>query len=161
MSDESAVAVEQYVDAEELLPFGELLTSIRGTDKAVHVGYHSEDKYDDRDARDHHWIAHMPNYERGGEEFLSVRISTGISSVNHVKLETAAAHLKPPKFYEWELAVKEVVDVEQTPIPYKKESTLLVECPECERFGTTHPWKLEDFLPDECACGFGGEWNVR
>lgn len=150
----------QYVNAETLLPFGDLLASIRGTDRAVHVGYYSRDKYDDRGARTHRWIAHMPDYERGSEEFLSVRISTGVSGVTHVDLERASDQLKPPKFYEWDLVVKDVVDIERTPIPYKKESAVSVECPECERFGTTHPWKLEDYLPDECECGYRGEWDV-
>lgn len=149
-----------YADAEALLPFGEMLRDIRGTDKAVHVGYYTEDKYDDRQARTHRWITHAPEYERGDEEFLSVRISTGIAGVTHVKLERASAQLQPPKFYEWALAVKEIVDVERTPIPYKRESTLSVECPECERFGTTHPWKLDDYLPEECPCGYGGELDV-
>lgn len=149
-------ATDQYVSAESLLPFGALLESIRGTDKAVHVGYYSEDK----PGRDHHWIAHIPDYEHGSEEFLSVRISTGIGGVSHVDLETASTHLKPQDFYSWEMVAKDVVDVEKTPIPYKREDTVGVECPECDRWGQTHPWKLDDYVPDACPCGYEGEWNV-
>ena len=159
--DGSVSGTQQYADAETMLPFGELLRDIRGTDKAVHVGYFSADKYDDRGATDHHWIAHMPNWEDRDGEYLSVRISTGIGGVTYVDFETASSHLEPPRFYEWELAVKDVVDIERTPIPYRKESQVLVECPECERFGVTHPWKFDDYVPDECPCGYGGEWDVR
>lgn len=142
-----------------MLPFGELLRDIRGTDKAIHVGRYREETGD----RDNHWIAHMPDYERGSGEFLSVRIASSIGGVSHVDLETASTHLQDTSldFQDYELVTRKVVDIERTPIPYKKEPTLSVECPECERFGTTHPWKLDDYVPDECPCGYGGEWDVR
>lgn len=144
-----------------MLPFGALLRSIRGTDNAVHIGYYSAEKYDGEGGRDHHWIAHRPAFEPGEGEFLSVRISTGVGGVSHVTFEIACSHLAEPEFYEWEMAVKETVPIERTPIPYKKESTLTIECPECDRFGTTHPWKLDEYLPDVCPCGYGGELDVR
>lgn len=148
--------INQYVSAEEMLPFGELLRDIQGTDKAVHVGYHSDDK----PGRDHHWIAHMPEWERGSEEFISVRISTHVAQVSHVDVESASEHLQPPRVYEWELSVKDVVEIKRTPIPYKKETTHTVECPNCERFGTTHPWKLDDYVPDVCECGYDGDFDI-
>lgn len=160
-SEQETAGGQQYVDAETLLPFGEILRDLRGTDKAVHVGYYSDDKYDDRGARDHHWIAHMPDLDIINAEFVVVRISTSVGSVTDTKIEDAGRYLTAPRFGDWQLAVKDVVDIERTPIPYKIERTLRVECPECDRFGTTHPWKLENYLPDECPCGFGGEWNVQ
>lgn len=160
MSD-SAESSQQYVDAEALLPFGELLNDIRGTEKVVRVGYFTNDENVEGQERMHHWIAHMPDYEVGDGEFLSVKIATGMTSVSHVTFKMACRHLEPPTFYEWELAVKDVVDINRTPIPYKKESTLHVECPECGRFGLTHPWKLDDYVPDECPCGYRGDWDVQ
>lgn len=156
--------MEDYVDAEDLVPFGALLADIRGTDKAVHVGYHSADKYDDQGAREHHWIAHMPDYREGregDEEYLSVRIATDRASVSYVDFETACRHLEVPEIYSWDLVTKEVVGVEQTPVPFEKEPTLLVECPVCDRFGTTHPWKFDDYVPETCPCGYEGEYDVQ
>lgn len=151
------MAIQQYEDAEAMLPNGDLLTSIRGTDQAVHVGHLSA-----RDGRrNHHWVAHMPDYEEGPEEFLIVRISTNVGSVTYLNLDDASQQLVPHEFYEYEEVVRTVVDIERTLILYKKERTVSVECPECERWGSTHPWKLDAYLPDVCECGYEGEWNVR
>lgn len=157
MSDGES-GVNQYADAESMVPFGELLMEVRGTEKAVHVGYYREEK----GKRDHRWIAHLPDHEEGRGEFLSVRISTNVGQVTYVDFETASGHLQEPglPFQDYDLVVRDVVDIDRTPIPYKKERTVSVECPECERFGTTHPWKLEDYVPDVCACGYRGEYNV-
>lgn len=140
----------QYVDAERLLPSGDLLSEIRGTDRAVRAVYVDSLFYD----RQHWWVSH------DGSKFIGVKRTEGQASVVTGRFDDAISWLGFSKHDDGELVYSDTVPVEKTPIPYKKEDTLLVECPECDRFGTTHPWKADDYIPDECACGFGGEFNV-
>ena len=144
---------EQYVDAESLLPFGDLLQNIRGTGEAVRAIYRDSIFYD----RQHWWVTHTGEEGRG---YLGVKFTETQRSVVTGDLEDAVSWLSITAPDDGKLVIHSTVDIEKTPIPYKREDRVSVECPECERWGQTHPWKLEDYLPDECPCGYGGEWDV-
>lgn len=150
---QSQTATGIFDDCQSLVPRAELLTRIRNTDQAVRARWTDSICYD----RKHFWVVHTPD---GRREFLGVKFTETQRAVVTGDLQDAQAWLTASSIDDGELAAMDTVPVEQTPIPYKREDTLHVECPECGRFGTTHPWKLDDYLPDECPCGYGGEWNV-
>ncbi len=155
-------ATRRYDDAETMLPFGEQLRDIRGTDLAVVAVYRTDDPGDtppgpDR-KREHYWVTH------DGDRYYGVRRSTNVGQAGHADFENACKFLEEPDnpIYDYEHVVTRVVPVEQTPIPYKRAGERSVECPECGAWGRTHVWVLEDFIPDECPeCGFRGEFDVR
>lgn len=156
-SENTGRGIAQFEDAENLLPFGARLRSITGTEMAIHTGY-----YDPGHGRDHRWAAHAPDYNGG--EYIGVRISSGVGQTGPMDFEDAAEFLEgvSNEFYDYELVSERIVPIETTPIPYKRAGNVSVECPECDAWGQTHAWNLEDYLPDECpSCGYGGEMDVR
>lgn len=159
MTDGADAAVEHYADAESLLPFGEQLRDIRGTDLAVMAAYRTTDPTPPGPEvkREHRWVAYTDG------EYYSVRLSTGMAQAGHTTFENACQFLEKPEspIYDYEYVTDRVVPVEQTPIPYKRAGDRIVECPECDAFAVVHSWKL-DTLADECSeCGYGGDFDVE
>lgn len=148
---------DQYTNAERLLPMGDLLDDIRGTDRAVRAIYVDGFGYEAK----HIWVMHTAS-EFG--EFYATRLSGGSLSSSFTDLEGAIYYLTRSEYdTDGRLVLKDTVPAERTPLPYHHEPTVHVYCPDCDRFGQTHPWKLEDYLDavQPCECGFGGEKNVE
>lgn len=154
--DMSGNGTVQYRNAEELLPYGELLEEIRGTDCAIRAIYLDSIFYD----RQHWWVAHTPD---GREEFIGVKRNESQVSVNSGTFEDALAWLSIIDPDDGTLVSKETVPIEQTPIPYHRDGSVMIECPECDNFATAHSWKVDQQLEqiDECACGYGGDFDVE
>lgn len=147
-------ATEIFDDCQSLVPRAELLTRIRDSDRAIRARWTDSISYD----RKHFWVVHTPD---GHDEFLGVKFTETQRAVVTGDLQDAQAWLTATSIDDGDLKVMDTVPVEQTPVPYKREDTLRVECPECDRLGWTHPWRLESYVPDECPCGYGGEWHVE
>lgn len=80
------------------------------------------------------------------------------------QIQPALSWLERPRVYDFELVKRELVPIDRTPLPYKMEDTLTVECPECDRVAfSVHPWRLVDYLErwTPCECGFDGDLDVR
>lgn len=149
----SADQNRHYVEAESLLPHGDVLSELASDDvylviQTADVGYE----------RQHWWIG------RESGEFVGVKRTPTQKAVVRGELDDAVSWLTPPDFYDAEEVLSKVVDRDRTPLPYDLAPTVRRECPECGAFGQIHEWKWQrkqDSLRTGCSCcEYGGGLNV-
>lgn len=152
MTEEDETRARQYVNAEHLLPAGEVLSNLPDGQALLVVDADTV-AYDRR----HWWIAR----DRPKSTFVGVKRTPTQSAVVSGNLDSAIEWLRS-ELFEPRRVFKRLVPVESTPIPYKRARTVRRTCPECGAFGRTHEWKFDESLLDGCSCcDYGGELDVE